>query len=145
MSKLTANSTRFGLLEIDQANVIHVIGGVLGFPNSQEYVFVDSDSESPFRWLQSLNEPAVAFAVTDPKRFFPDYQISVKQEELAFLGIGKEKDVLIYVILSIDSNPQAVTANLQGPLLVNQGECKAKQIVVKGARYSTRQPLFSDS
>ena len=36
--------------------------------------------ENYFFWLQSVDEPALAFVVTDPSIFFKDYQVPIREE-----------------------------------------------------------------
>ena len=42
-----------------------------------EYGLLDHAHVSPFRWLQSLGDPALAFVVVNPFDFFSDYDFEI--------------------------------------------------------------------
>lgn len=136
-------SSRFGVLEIDEQRVLTFPSGVLGFPESQRYVILDHDTEVPFKWLQSLDEPALAFVIMDPDLFLGEaYRVNVSEDALAEIQ-GKSGEALsIAVILTIPSDdPGRITANLRGPLLMNPRTRLCKQLVLSDD-YPTRHPLF---
>lgn len=54
-------TSRFGLLEIDPELALTFPDGLIGFENCRRYIVVRHQDNSAFRWLQSLDEPAVAF------------------------------------------------------------------------------------
>jgi len=135
-------SSRFGKIEVEEDKLLHMPAGVLGFPNSNRYILLDHEKDSPFKWLQSVEEGEVAFVVTDPQSFFPDYDIKIKREELSNLDVDEVKDLQIMVILSIKGEITEMTANLQGPIIVNTINKKGRQVVLKGVRYTTKHRLF---
>lgn len=135
---------RFGEVEVAESRVIMMTGGILGFPASEKYVVLDHEEDSPFKWLQSVDEPDLAFAITDPLYFFPEYNIQIKKEELSALNINDVKDLVIFVILSLRSDPEDMTANLQGPIIVNSGNMYGRQIVLKEGLYATKHKLFPE-
>ncbi|MCP9470175.1 MAG: flagellar assembly protein FliW [Nitrospira sp.] len=137
------SSSRFGALEIDERRVLTFPSGVLGFPESRRYVMLDHDTEAPFKWLQSLDEPALAFVIMDPDLFVgEEYRVDVTEDALAEIQ-GKSGDAFsIAVILTIPSDdPGRITANLRGPLLMNPRTRLCKQLVLSDD-YPTRHPLF---
>ena len=142
MATISMQSSRFGKVEVDETDLLSINGGILGFPNSDRFVVLDHEQDSPFKWLQSIEEPEIAFAITDPQAFFPDYHIQIKREEIASLDVRDGDELMIFVILSLKAAPQDMTANLQGPIIVNIRSRKGRQIVLKGTKYMTRHPLF---
>jgi flagellar assembly factor FliW len=141
---VTVETTRFGRLEVRADKVIHLLGGLLGFPKSQRFVLLDHDVDSPFRWLQSLDEGHLAVPVTDPKLFFPDYHIKIKRDELAALRVTSPDELVVLVIVSLRGDPADMTANLKGPLIVHAQRLIGRQVVLKEAPFSTRHLLFPD-
>lgn len=141
-SKIKVRTARFGLIEVPETSLIHIPQGIIGFPKSSLYVILEHANNCPIKWLQSLNEPKVAFAITDPLTFFPDYFLQVKKEDLAGLEVESTEDLAIYILLSLHCERADMTANLQGPLLINTKNRRARQIVLKDGRYTTRHPLF---
>jgi len=135
-------STRFGMLDIDGDSVLTFPSGVLGFPESRRYVILDHDTAAPFKWLQSLDEPALAFVIIDPDLFLADYRIEVSGEAMAEVQGNDVGEMSTAVILTIPSDdPGRITANLRGPLLMNLGTKLCKQLVLS-EEFPTRHPLF---
>ena len=138
------NTIRFGEVEVADGKVIKIGGGILGFPESDRYVMLDHEPGSPFHWLQSVEQPELAFVVADPLSFFPDYRIQVKKEELTDLDVQVPEDLSILVILSLRGAPTDMTANLQGPLIVNARNMTGRQLVLREGKYTTKHPLFPE-
>ena len=135
-------SSRFGAFDIDNESVLTFPSGLLGFPESRRYVILDHDTEAPFKWLQSLDEPALAFVIIDPDLLLADYHIQVPDDALAEVQGNEESDLATAVILTIPSDdPGRMTANLRGPLLMNQRTKLCKQLVLSD-EFPTRHPLF---
>ena len=140
---MQCRSTRFGNCDVRPESVLTFPNGILGFPDCRRYVILDHDTDAPFKWLQSLEEPGLAFVVLDPATFHPEYNVQVPHEALREVD-GKENDELILsVLLTIPSNdPTGITANLRGPLLMNPRTKLCKQLILSDD-YPTRFPLFS--
>jgi len=141
---ISVETTRFGHVEVRADKVIHLLGGLLGFPKSQRFAMLDHDENSPFKWLQSLDESHLAVPVTDPKLFFPDYHIKIKRDELAVLRVTNAAELLVLVILSLRPDPTEMTANLKGPIIVHAERLIGRQVVLKEAPFSTRHLLFPE-
>ena len=135
-------TSRFGEIEIDERKVISIPQGILGFSDEKRYFFVDH-KDTPFKWLQAVNNPELAFVTIDPLMIDPDYHINILRDEVEDLEIQKENDVMVVVIVSIYRDPAKITANLQGPLVINTRNKTGKQIVLIDGKYSTRYPILS--
>ena len=134
-------TTRFGTLEIDESRILFFPQGILGFGDLKRYVILDHDREVPFKWMQAVDDPDVAFVVTDPQWILPGYRVVIRQEVLAELKPRRMEDLILLVILTIPPGaPERATANLQGPIIVNVENRLAKQIVLV-RQYTTRYPL----
>ena len=118
--------------------------GVIGFPELKEFVLIDHDKNSPFKWLQSLTDGAVAFVVMNPLLFKPDYVVEVGGIELSDLEIEKEEDAIVSVILTMPSDPKKITANLKAPLIFNLNNRKGKQIILSNSDFSTRHNIVDE-
>jgi flagellar assembly factor FliW len=105
-------------------------------------VILDHDTAAPFKWLQSLDEPALAFVIIDPDLVLTTYRIEVSAEAMAEVRAQEQDDLSTAVILTIPSdNPAHITANLRGPLLMNSRTRLCKQLVLSD-EVPTRHPLF---
>jgi flagellar assembly factor FliW len=135
-------STRFGSFEVPNESILTFPSGLLGFPEQQRYVILDHDTEAPFKWLQSVEEPALAFVILDPTTFHSDYHVDVPADAFAEVQCEEEEDLALVVILTIPSDdPGRITANLRGPLLISHKTKLGKQLVLS-EDFPTRHPLF---
>ena len=135
-------STRFGSFEIPEDSIISFPSGLLGFSEQRRYVILDHDTDAPFKWLQSVEEPGLAFVIMDPATFHPDYQIDLSDDALAEIKDGGREDLALAVILTIPSDdPGRITANLRGPLIISHKTKLGKQLVLP-EDVPTRHPLF---
>ncbi|UCG31933.1 MAG: flagellar assembly protein FliW [Phycisphaerales bacterium] len=133
-------TSRFGSLEIDGERLIRFPKGILGFPHSKEYALIQTGEQSAFYWLQAVDRPELAFVVCDPRLFIPDYHIPIKAEDLAEMGLGDVQEAQVFVIANRVGDQ--LTANLQGPLVINVPTRVGYQLVLSDRRFGTRHPLM---
>ncbi len=140
---MNIRSTRFGALDIADHMILTFPGGILGFPDWTRYVVLEHHTEAPFKWLQCLDEPDLAFVIMDPALFKPDYRLSVPPDALGEIQSSAPEDLGLVVILTIPSeDPSTITANLRGPLVISHRTRLGKQLVLPDD-VPTRYPLFS--
>lgn len=142
------NTGRFGEIDIEEEKIINFTQGLLGFPNVTKYITLDhvNKPEIPFKWLQAIDEPDLAFVITDPILFYPGYSPKIDEQDLRELHITEFPDCGIIVILTIPHDePEKMTANLQGPIVVNLKTREAKQIVLVGEEYPIHHPLLKSA
>jgi flagellar assembly factor FliW len=133
-------STRFGRLEVDDERIITFPQGLLGFPDHSRFALIQTGEENYFFWLQSVDEPNLAFVVTDPTIFFKDYDVPVREELQAELQLDDPSYMQVFVICNkVD---EWLTGNLLGPLVVNAQNRLASQVVLTEKKWTTRQPLL---
>lgn len=133
-------TSRFGTMEVDERRLITLEAGILGFPAFKRYALIQTGQESGFYWLQGVDCAELAFVVTDPRLFVPDYRVPIKAEELAWIGLDSVEGAQVFII--VNKVDEMLTGNLQGPLVVNLATRKARQLVLSDRRYSTRHPLL---
>lgn len=142
----TLEHTRFGTLDFTDEDVITLSGGLLGFAQSTRFLLLDLGHKGSFRWLQSLDEPALAFLVVDPCDYVQGYGIELADEEAAALQIGEETPTLVLTTASIpDSRPQDMTINLAGPIVINLEARLGRQMVVDDERIPVRHRVFGEA
>lgn len=133
-------TTRFGRMEVNDERIIVFPKGLLGFPEHQKFALIQTGEENYFFWLQSVDEPALAFVVTDPSIFFKDYEFGLKEETREELGLGDASYAQVFVICN--KVAEWLTGNLQGPLVINAQNRIGTQIVLNDKKWTTRQPLL---
>ena len=141
---IKVKTTRFGDIEIDEKDVITLPAGIIGFPELKPYVLLDHEQDSPFKWLQSLDDGAIAFVLINPLLFKPDYLVEVNEAEVGDLEIEMEEDAVVSVIITMPSDPQKMTANLKAPLIFNLKNRKGRQVILNNSEYTTRHNIMEE-
>ena len=137
-------TTNFGEIEVNEETIIEFPSGILGFPDLKQYALLEVDEGSPLKWLQSLEEPAISFVVTDPNIFKPDYSIEAWKKDLEDIEVENAIDVIVLVLVTVPTEPTKMTANLKGPVLINTENRKAKQLIVDNPDYDIKFRLLPD-
>lgn len=141
--EMTVATTRFGKLTIRPENIITMASPFLGFPDSHHFILKPHGTESPFMWLQSLDDPHLAFVVTAAATLIPQYQPAIPALVRQELGAAENDPLEILLILTIPhGNPLRMTANLLGPVVINSRKRLAKQVVQDPKVFDHRWPVF---
>lgn len=137
------NTTRFGEIEVPEEQVFDFVDPILGYDNDRKYVLVEHDETSNFKWLQSVQTPELAFAVTSPGFFGIDYSFELPEVTQEKLEIEDADDILaLNVVVIPHENPRNSTINLLAPLIINIKNQKAAQVVLPGTVFPVDYPLF---
>lgn len=131
------NTSRFGTIEIDEQQIINFPEGLIGFYDKKRFVILPHKIGSPFKWLQSLDDPEVAFIIIKPMVFMAKYEPVISRDELTTLSLNSIKEAEIYSIVVVPEDPRKMSANLLGPLVINPRKKIAKQVILSTDRYST--------
>jgi len=133
-------TTRFGVLSIEDERVMTFPRGLLGFPDHSRFALIQTGEDNYFFWLQSVDDPNLAFVVTDPTIFFKDYEVPIREEMSLELALSDPKLSQVFVICNCVGD--WLTGNLLGPILVNAENRLATQVVLTEKKWTTRQPLY---
>ena len=136
---MNVQTTRFGVVDLDERRIISFPAGLLGFSSYKRFALLQPDEDGVFFWLQSLESPELAFVVTDPTMWISDYEASIRREQMDELGLDKLESAQVFVI--VNKYGAALTANLQGPLVINLSNQKAMQLVLADKRWTTRHEI----
>lgn len=140
---MKVDTKAFGLLDVDERQKIFFPYGILGFEPLKDYVLLDA-AQPPFYWLQSTDRVEVAFPLIDPRVFRPDYGLSIDSGELAEIGIHAPEDALDFAIVTIPDDPAEMTANLQGPIVINKSNRIGRQSISLDPRWKVRHPIIKE-
>jgi flagellar assembly factor FliW len=133
-------TTRFGRLNVDDERIITLPRGLLGFPSYTRFALIQTGEENYFFWLQSVDEPALAFVITDPSIFFKNYDVPLREDTAAEIELSDSDAAQIFVICNkVD---EWLTGNLLGPIVVNAQTRLGAQVVLTEKKWTTRQPLL---
>ncbi len=133
----------YGEIEIEDRQRIRFPRGLFGFEELHDFALFDA-TQQPFYWLQSLERVEVAFVLIEPGFFRPDYTADVDASELAEIGISDPDDVLVFSIVTIPPSAQRMTANLQGPLVLNRRTHEGRQCISTNPAWGVRHVILDE-
>ena len=134
---ITIESQALGRLTESTDRIITFAAGLPGFPEAHRFVLLNHHLAPPFYCLHSVDDPSLAFVVTDPAVLVPDYRPKNGVNTLKELQASSLEDLQALVTLTIPpGRPREMTANLMSPLLINQEKGLGKQVVIEKPHYS---------
>ena len=113
---VTFQSIRFGVVEIEDRDVIEFPLGLIGL-GGLRYTLLDRNPGTGFLWLHAVDEPALALPVVSPLRFFPDFTLEIAPEDRERTGLEDVAGAQLYVTVRATPNPLDITANLRAPIV----------------------------
>lgn len=135
---------RFGQLTVSEDEIIEIPTGILGFPEYKKFCLVDPADDVLILWLQSLDNPEIAFPVLEPKIFRTDYAVRLSAAELRELKLDHVNGAAVLSILTLPIDITQMTANLKAPLVINLDGKIAKQVVLQENEYSIKHLMFKE-
>lgn len=138
-------TARFGELDVAEQDIVEFNPGLLGFEKLTRYILMDIAKIPDFKWLQSIDEPKLAFLLVDPFTIKKSYCVELSDDVVNKLEIKEPEQVLVYTIVTVPkSGFKNATTNLVGPLIINWLRKKGKQIIFERDSNSIRYPLISN-
>ncbi len=132
--------SRFGEIEYDPENTLQFPEGLIGFEDLRNFVVMPNEKEGPLFWIQSVDDPQVAFILTDPTGFYYDYKVVPDGRERQKLGIDDDSECLIVSVVSVPAD-RKITLNLAAPILFAPKTNRALQVILEGTNFSPQTPL----
>lgn len=124
-------------IDVPEDRILTIPEGLLGFEEYTKYALYESEFE-PFLWLQSIENQNLAFLIIDPFLICSDYETDIDDETLAKIEISKPEEIIIMTIVTIPIDGSPITANFQGPLVINKNNKKCIQAILTDNRWSTK-------
>ncbi len=138
-------TSRFSEIEIDEDLVFNFIEPILGYDHLKKFVLIDNQPESPFKWLQSIEDGNIAFPVSFPSYFGIDYQFVIPEDKSKSLGLQGTDNLITFNIVCIpQGRAQDATINLAGPIIINAENKNAMQLVLNNIQYAVKHKLFDE-
>ncbi len=141
MTDVTIETKPYGEMTVKEQQLLHFPVGLFGFERMKRYALLDSTSP-PFIWLQSLDDPGLAFILVNPYLVVQDYVLDIDPQELVEIGEPREEDLLVFSIVTIAHEENRVSCNLQGPIIINRRERLGRQAISLDTRWSIRHSLL---
>jgi flagellar assembly factor FliW len=133
------STKRFGIIRFNDEDIITVVDGMLGFPAYEKYIILQHKKGSQYRWLQSIDNPALAFLVIEPGWVIESYNPEIEDWVAEELKLSSETAILVFCVVSIPKGcPESTTLNLAGPVVINPDTRTGRQVVLSEASWPTR-------
>ncbi len=137
------NTSRFGELTVSDDEKIVFTNGIFGFENFKDYILLNEE-ESMFSWLQSLDNEELAFVLVKPVDFYHNYILDIDEPDVRDLRLESDNETVIYSIVVIPDDTSQMTANLQGPIVINLTKNIAKQVISLNPRHKLRHNILEE-
>ncbi|NBB89897.1 MAG: flagellar assembly protein FliW [Spirochaetes bacterium] len=140
---MTIETKAYGKIPIDDRQLIDFPSGLYGFESYTRYALLDAH-QKPFYWLQSLDDVQVAFVLINPYVFRPDFVLEIPDEDYEDIGKPEEDDVLVFAVVTIPTDGTEITANLQGPVVINRNRGLGRQSISLDPRWQTKHSIVEE-
>ena len=140
---MRVTTDRFGDLDVADDRVLSFPDALPGFADAHRFVLVDVKDNDVYFWLQSVDDPSLAFLCANPWPFYPDYAPEVPDDDQTALELESAEDAMVLCILTVHREENRITANLLGPIVVNQRTRVGRQVVLFGDQYPVQAPLVA--
>ncbi|MGL4368937.1 MAG: flagellar assembly protein FliW [Spirochaetota bacterium] len=138
------NSKPFGEVEVNEDDIIEFSDGILGFDFVKKFVILE-EKKSPFVWLQACDEPDLSFVMISPLEFLDEYSLVISQSDLEDVDAQGPEELAVFAIVTIPSHdPSEMTANLQGPVIINAAKKRGKQAISLSDKYRVRHRILDE-
>ncbi len=139
------DTKHFGQLEIDEEGIVDFPEGLPGFEDVKRFILLGkSEEDSPFQWLQGVDNTDIAFVVIDPIILKKDYVVDISDDEVGVLNIEDSDKVMIFCIVVVPEDISKMTANLKAPVLINPENKKGKQVVIDNKEYNIKHYILEE-
>lgn len=132
---MKAKTRLFGEIDIADEKIIVMEKGMIGFPQLNHFALIfDEDKgirETSIMWLQSMDDPDIAFPVMNPAVVKEDYNPNVSAEIIEPLGKLNEDNTFILVTVTVPKDIKDFSVNLKAPIVINNETQKGVQIIVE--------------
>jgi flagellar assembly factor FliW len=132
-----------GECEIQEQDIFQFEQGIPGFLDEKQFILLPL-KDTPFVILQSVKTPELGFAMIDPFIYFKGYDFELDEQSVEQLQLTSEKEVAVYVILTVADPFEQTTANLQAPIVLNYEKKLGKQVILTNTPYKTKHKLFAN-
>ncbi|MFQ5737836.1 MAG: flagellar assembly protein FliW [Acidobacteriota bacterium] len=139
------STVHFGEIEFIDSDIIRFPKGLPGFERLKRFLLIDGKGLGPFKFLQSLDEPAISFPLLAPNLVWTEYRFKLTRQQRRELVLGEEERELVYCIVTLSGQPQSTTVNLFAPLVINSSRMLGLQVILLESGYPVAQPILLDA
>ena len=139
---MLVRTLNFGDLDVPEDKIISFKEGLPGFPQIHHFTMLEQDEIKPFQYLQSLDDPPIAFLVINPFLIDQGYKFDLSPGDMEDIGSLGTEDVAVYAVATVPEDSEKATLNLMAPIMINELNRCGKQVILHDSEYSVKHPLF---
>ncbi|MDD6481650.1 MAG: flagellar assembly protein FliW [Lachnospiraceae bacterium] len=132
---MKANTRIFGEIDIADDKIITLEKGMIGFPDLNHFALIFNEEkeqkDTSIMWLQSMDDPDIAFPVMVPDAVKEDYSPNVNEELVEPLGTLTPENTYILVTVTVPKKVEDFSVNLKAPIVINLDNLKGVQMIVE--------------
>ncbi len=125
----------FGEVRVKDEEVIHFTKPILGFDDCRQYLLMENESIFPTFWLQSINDPNLAFPVVSPFSVDDNYSIDLQNLDLDDMNLKSLDEALVLTLMVVPQSLSSIRTNLRAPIIYNPEKRIAKQLILYDEKY----------
>jgi flagellar assembly factor FliW len=125
----------FGEIKVKDEEVINFTKPILGFDDCRQYLLMETESVFPTFWLQSINDPNLAFPVISPFSVDENYTIDLEALDLDDIRLKSIDDALVLTLMVVPQTISSIRTNLRAPIIYNPEKKIAKQLILYDEKY----------
>lgn len=136
----------FGEVDLPEEKILTFERGLMGFERYRRYTILydcEKEGQNNISWLQSVEEPDLAFPVINPQIVKADYNPIVEDELLQGMGEITEENLVILLVMTVPSDIQEMTVNMKAPLIINADSRKGVQLIVENQDYEVKYKVYT--
>lgn len=138
-------TARFGPIAINPELIFTFPDGIPGFADEHRFVLLSIGlDDTPFIWMQSVDNPDLCFLLTDPLMVFNHYAPALAEVEAETLQCVPGAEMQVLCVVSVPNGDlRQATVNLKAPLWFNSHSKLALQSISDNDAYTIHHPLFA--
>lgn len=139
------NTRLFGEIIVKDEEIINFTNPILGFDDYKQYILIEKESIFPTFWLQSVNNPNLAFPVISPFSVNDDYSIKLHTHDLDDISLKDIDDALILTLMVVPQTISSIRTNLRAPIIYNPVNKVAKQLILQEDKYPVNYYIMDNA
>lgn len=142
---MVINSAVFGEMDIDESSIYRMPNGLFGFDHCNRYALLTKQEDDvTLMWFQAVDARVPCFVVFDPFEIITGYQPVLEPSDMRALNCTDISRLKFLVIAVVPDDITKITVNLKSPLVLNEKEGIARQVILRNADYPIRFPLSEE-
>ncbi len=134
-------TVRFGELEYDSQDEIHLPEGLVGMVNLKRWLILDMGDDMPMKFFQSLDREDFGFPVTQPYFYHDEYDPKIPQGARKTIANKSDENLTTLIITTVHPGGTMVTGNLVAPLVIDSDSRKGIQLTLDNEKFGLRQEI----